>query len=25
LGVDPADVPTRIQEFLKGSRPEKGE
>lgn len=25
LGVDPADVPTRIQEFLKGSRAEKGE
>jgi hypothetical protein len=25
LGVDPAEVPTRIQEFMKQSRPEKGE
>src|SRR5258708_1606068 len=25
LGIDPADVPARVQEFLKGSRPEQGE
>jgi hypothetical protein len=25
LGIDPADVPARIQAFMKGSRPEKGE
>jgi hypothetical protein len=24
LGIDPADVPARVQEFLKGSRPGKG-
>lgn len=23
LGIDPADVPVRVQEFMKGSRPEK--
>jgi hypothetical protein len=23
LGIDPADVPARVQEFMKGSRPEK--
>lgn len=25
LGIDPADVPARIQKFMKESRPEKGE
>jgi hypothetical protein len=25
LGIDPTDVPTRVQEFMKGSRSEKGE
>jgi len=25
LGIDPVDVPTRIQEFMKERRPEKGE
>ena len=24
LGIDPADVPARVQELLKGSRPGKG-